>query len=86
MKRGKGTCTEFSELFLILGESSGLKVRSISIIMMKHRWNYVVVNEETFYIDVTFKETVRDKYWLFFQNSPLHTEKAHKLFEKQDSN
>lgn len=76
MKRGKGTCTAFSELFLILSEGSGLKVGSISSALMKHRWNYVVIGEETYYIDVTFNEAVKDKDWCFFQNTPLHSEKA----------
>lgn len=76
MKRGKGTCTAFSELFLILSESSGLKVGSISSTLMKHRWNYVLIGEETYYIDVTFNEAVKDKDWCFFQNTPLHLEKA----------
>ncbi|WP_138159702.1 transglutaminase-like domain-containing protein [Peptoniphilus catoniae] len=74
--RGKGTCTAFSELFLILGEASGLNVGSISSILMKHRWNYVVINEETYYIDVTFNEAIKDRDWWFFQNIPLHLEKA----------
>ena len=43
MKRGKVTCTAFSELFLILSGGSGLKVGSISSVLMKHRWNYVVI-------------------------------------------
>lgn len=73
---GKGTCTAFSELFLILGEASGLKVGSISSILMKHRWNYVVIEKETYYIDVTFNEAIKDRDWWFFQNTPLHLEKA----------
>lgn len=76
MKRGKGTCTAFSELFLILSEGSGLKVGSISSAIMKHRWNYIVIGEETYYIDVTFNEAVKDKDFSFFQNTPLHLEKA----------
>lgn len=76
IRRGKGTCTAFSELFLILSEASGLKVGSINSTLMKHRWNYVVIDEETYYIDVTFNEAVKDKGRCFFQNTPLHLEKA----------
>lgn len=76
IRRGKGTCTAFSELFLILSEASGIKVGSINSTLMKHRWNYVVIDEETYYIDVTFNEAVKDKGQCFFQNTPLHLEKA----------
>lgn len=43
---------------------------------MKHRWNYVVIGKETYYIDVTFNEAIKDRDWWFFQNTPLHLEKA----------
>lgn len=76
IRRGKGTCTAFSELFLILSEACGLKVGSINSTLMKHRWNYVVIDEETYYIDVTFNEAVKDKGRCFFQKMPLHLEKA----------
>lgn len=33
-------------------------------------------NEETYYIDVTFNEAIKDRDWWFFQNTPLYLEKA----------
>lgn len=72
----KGTCTAFAQLFLILGEAIGLKVGCISSKEMKHRWNYVIIGDESYYIDTTFNATNKISNKLFFQNTPIHLEKA----------
>ncbi len=74
--RKKGTCTAFAQLFLILGEAAGLKVGCINSKVMKHRWNYVVIGDETYYIDTAFNASNPISNKLFFQNSPIHLEKA----------
>lgn len=72
----KGTCVAFAQIFLILGETIGLKVGCISSEIMKHRWNYVKIGDETYYIDTTFNATNPISNKLFFQTSPIHLEKA----------
>lgn len=72
----KGTCVAFSQLFLILGEAVGLKVGCISSNVMKHRWNYVIIGDETYYIDTTFNATNNKSKKLFFQTSPIHLERG----------
>lgn len=72
----KGTCTAFAQLFLILGEAIGLKVGCINSKILKHRWNYVVIGDTTYYIDETFNVTNNTSKRLFFQTSPIHLEKA----------
>lgn len=72
----KGTCTAFAQLFLILGEAAGLKVGCINSKVMKHRWNYVVIGDETYYIDTAFNASNPISHKLFFQSSPIHLEKA----------
>lgn len=72
----KGTCTAFAQLFLILGEAMGLKVGCINSKEMKHRWNYVKVGNETYYIDTTFNADNPISKKLFFQTTPIHLEKA----------
>lgn len=72
----KGTCVAFAQLFLILGEAIGLKIGCISSEIMKHRWNYVKIGDETYYIDTTFNATNPISNKLFFQTSPIHLEKA----------
>lgn len=72
----KGTCTAFAQLFLILGEAVGLKVGCINSKEMKHRWNYVKVGDETYYIDTTFNADNPISKKLFFQTTPIHLEKA----------
>lgn len=72
----KGTCTAFAQLYLILGEASGLKVGCINSKVMKHRWNYVVIGDETYYIDTAFNASNPISNKLFFQTSPIHLEKA----------
>ena len=49
----KGTCTAFAQLFLILGEAIGLQVGCINSKILKHRWNYVIIGNTTYYIDET---------------------------------
>lgn len=72
----KGTCTAFAQLFLILGEAIGLKVGCINSKILKHRWNYVIIGETTYYIDETFNVTNNESKRLFFQTTPIHLEKA----------
>lgn len=72
----KGTCTAFAQLFLILGEAVGLKVGCISSKEMKHRWNYVKVGDETYYVDTTFNASNGESNTMFFQTTPIHLEKA----------
>ncbi len=72
----KGTCTAFAQLFLILGEAIGLKVGCINSKILKHRWNYVVIEDTTYYIDETFNVTNNESKRLFFQTTPIHLEKA----------
>ena len=72
----KGTCTAFAQLFLILGEAAGLKVGCINSKVMKHRWNYVIIGDETYYIDTAFNASNPISNKLFFQSSPIHLEKA----------
>lgn len=72
----KGTSVAFAQLFLILGEAIGLKVGCISSEIMKHRWNYVKIGDETYYIDTTFNATNPISNKLFFQTIPIHLEKA----------
>ena len=72
----KGTCTAFAQLFLILGEAIGLKVGCINSKEMKHRWNYVKVGDETYYIDTTFNADNPISKKLFLQTTPIHLEKA----------
>lgn len=72
----KGTCTAFAQLFLILGEAAGLKVGCINSKIMKHRWNYVIIGDKTYYLDVTFNSSIRDKDKQFFQTSPIHVDMA----------
>lgn len=72
----KGTCASFAQLFLILGEAIGLKAGCISSEIMKHRWNYVKIGDETYYIDTTFNATNPISKKLFFQTSPIHLAKA----------
>lgn len=72
----KGTCVAFAQIFLILGEAIGLKVGCINSEIMKHRWNYVKIGDETYYIDTTFNATNPISNKLFFQTSPIHLEKA----------
>lgn len=72
----KGTCVAFAQLFLILGEAIGLKVGCISSEIMKHRWNYVKIGDEIYYIDTTFNATNPISNKLFFQTSPIHLGKA----------
>lgn len=72
----KGTCTAFAQLFLILGEAIGLKVGCISSKEMKHRWNYVKVGNETYYIDTTFNASNDISPKLFFQTTSIHLEKV----------
>ncbi|KGF08853.1 hypothetical protein HMPREF1633_13065 [Tissierellia bacterium S5-A11] len=72
----KGTCVAFAQLFLILGEAIGLKVGCINSKIMKHRWNYVIVGDETYYIDTAFNASNPISPKLFFQTSPIHLEKA----------
>ena len=72
----KGTCTAFAQLFLILGEAIGLKVGCINSKILKHRWNYVIIGDTTYYIDETFNVTNNESKKLFFQTSPIHLEKA----------
>lgn len=72
----KGTCVAFAQLFLILGEAIGLKVGCINSKIMKHRWNYVIAGDETYYIDTTFNASNPISPKLFFQTSPIHIEKA----------
>lgn len=72
----KGTCVAFSQLFLILGEAVWLKVGCISSKEMRHRWNYVVIGDETYYIDTTFNSDNPISNTLFFQTEPIHLEKG----------
>lgn len=72
----KGTCTVFAQLFLILEEAIGLKVGCINSKLMEHRWNYVVIGDETYYLDTTFNASNPISNKLFFQTSPIHVEKA----------
>lgn len=72
----KGTCTAFAQLFLILGEAIGLKVGCINSKIMKHRWNYVIVGDDTYYIDTAFNASNPISPKLFIQTSPIHLEKA----------
>ena len=72
----KGTCVAFAQLFLILGEAIGLKVGCINSKIMKHRWNYVIVEDEIYYIDTAFNASNPISPKLFFQTSPIHLEKA----------
>lgn len=72
----KGTCTAFAQLFLILGEAVGLKVGCINSKVMKHRWNYVVIGDETYYIDTAFNASNPISNRLFFQTTPIHLDKA----------
>lgn len=72
----KGTCTAFAQLFLILGEAIGLKVGCINSKILKHRWNYVIIGNTTYYIDETFNVTNNESKRLFFQITPIHLEKA----------
>lgn len=72
----KGTCIAFAQLFLILGEVIGLKVGCINSKEIKHRWNYVKVGNETYYIDTTFNAYNPISNRLFFQTTPIHLEKA----------
>lgn len=72
----KGTCTAFAQLFLILGEAAGLNVGCIRSVKMKHRWNFVEIGTETYYIDETFNVTNNESKKLFFQTTPIHLEMA----------
>ena len=72
----KGTCTAFAQLFLILGEAIGLKVGCINSKILKHRWNYVIIGDTTYYIDETFNVSNPISPRLFFQTTPIHLEKA----------
>lgn len=72
----QGTCTAFAQLFLILGEAVGLKVGCINSKVMKHRWNYVILEDTTYYIDATFNSAIKDKDRWFFQTTPIHLDKA----------
>lgn len=72
----KGTCTAFAQLFLILGEAIGLKVGCIDSKILKHRWNYVIIGDTTYYIDETFNVSNNTSKRLFFQITPIHLEKA----------
>lgn len=44
--------------------------------IMKHRWNYVIIGDKTYYLDVTFNSSIRDKDKQFFQTSPIHVDMA----------
>ena len=72
----KGNCTAFAQLFLILGEAAGLNVGCIRSVKMKHRWNFVEIGTETYYIDETFNVTNNESKRLFFQTTPIHLEMA----------
>ena len=72
----KGTCTAFAQLFLILGEAIGLKVGCIDSKILKHRWNYVIIGDTTYYIDEIFNVSNNTSKRLFFQITPIHLEKA----------
>lgn len=43
---------------------------------MRHRWNYVVIGDETYYIDATFNADNPISNRLFFQTEPIHLEKS----------
>lgn len=62
----KGTCTVFAQLFLILGEAIGLKVGCINSKILKHRWDYVIIGDTTYYIDETFNVSNKTSKRLFF--------------------
>lgn len=76
IKSGLGTCTAYAWFFQILGEGAGLKVGSMRSKNMAHRWNFVEIEKETYYIDVTFNATNGKSKTLFFQPSPIHLERA----------
>ena len=76
IKSGLGTCTAYAWFFQILGDGADLKVGSMRSKNMAHRWNFVEIGKETYYIDVTFNATNGKSKRLFFQTSPIHLKRG----------
>lgn len=75
-KHKTGTCTAYAGIFKVLGEAAGLKVGCIKSDKMRHRWNYVLIDGEMYYIDTTFNGAKEENKHKFFQQDPLHLDKA----------
>lgn len=71
-----GTCTAYAGMFKVLIEAAGLKAGCIRSLTMKHRWNYVIIEDVKYYIDTTFNGAKLENRKKFFKNSPLFLDKA----------
>lgn len=75
-KTKTATCSGYSDMFRILGESIGLKVGQTRSTKMDHRWNYVVIGGKKYHIDVTYNDEGIYASKDYFSTKPLHTKRA----------
>ena len=75
-KTKTGTCSGYSDMFRILGESIGLKVGQTRSAKMDHRWNYVTIGGKKYHIDVTYNDEGNYASKDYFSTKPLHTKRA----------
>ena len=75
-KTKTATCSGYSDMFRILGESIGLKVGQMRSDKMSHRWNYVIIGNKKYHIDVTYNDEGSYASKDYFSTKPLHTKRA----------
>lgn len=75
-KTKTATCSGYSDMFRILGESMGLKVGQTRSTKMDHRWNYVIIGDKKYHIDTTYNDEGSYASKDYFSTKPLHTKRA----------
>lgn len=75
-KTKTATCSGYSDMFRILGESIGLKVGQTRSTKMDHRWNYVMIGGKKYHIDTTYNDEGSYASKDYFSTKPLHTKRA----------
>lgn len=75
-KTKTATCSGYADMFRILGESMGLKVGQTRSDKMEHRWNYVMIGNKKYHIDVTYNDEGSYASKDYFSIKPLHTKRA----------
>lgn len=75
-KTKTATCSGYSDMFRILGESIGLKVGQTRSTKMDHRWNYVIIEGKKYHIDTTYNDEGSYASKDYFSTKPLHTKRA----------